>query len=593
MMICNRCQREWNYEELGLACPYCRALARLDSAEAAALFRRAVTYEQDKKYSDAFKRYALLAEAGYPEGEEAYARCFEEGIGTSRDVARAADGYLDAAEHGSVRAAYRLAKMLSTRPRLCDGRGTALFWFRAAEALGSPDAAYSLSSSGDRYGLSDNERFAYLYFAAKGGHLLAARRIAREYRKGRHTPKDPAAALWFYRTLPRLSAFFRLFLRIAYRDITPAEPTVALPAERREALFALGEEATSYGFATTALRLFLLAAEQGSVDATCRAAASYREGIGTAPDLEAAVCLYRRAEECGSADAALMLGRIYEKERSNPTEAERHYRRAAEGGVAEHCYVLGDFYLAHDVAGEGVRQAVPWLRRAAESGCLPAADRLLGIENLLADIYNRAVEAQRSGNVREAFALFENAAASGHADALSNLGYCYQKGLGCAADPRAAAKAYREAVEAGSEAARLNLAVCYIRGIGINREYKRAEALLNGVAKPYREPAKKLLAEIEAVRQKKRAHRLYQAAAAAYHRGDIEGALRLRLASAKLGSPRACYMIGCHFEFGDGVALNREKASRWYETAATAGFSGGHARLKGGYLREKRRISLA
>ena len=482
--------------------------------------------------------------------------------------------------------------MLAARPRLGDGRGTALFWFRAAEALGSPDAAYSLAMSGERYGFSEQERFYYLSLAARGGHVPAVRRIARAYRSGRRVPKDPSAALWFYRTLPRFPGLARLIFRILHGDVKPQEPKLSCPMDRQGDLFALGEEAMAQGFATTALRLFLLAAEQGSVVATCRAAASYREGIGTAPDLDAAVALYRRAEDRGSADAALMLGRIFEKEKADPTEAEKHYLVAAEGGVAEHCYILGDFYLSHDKAGEGVRRAVPWLRRATEGGCLPAADRLLGIENLLSDIYNRAVEAQRAGNVREAFALFENAAASGHPDSLSNLGYCYQKGLGCTADLHAAAHAYLEAVEAGSEAARLNLAVCYIRGIGINRDFKRAEALLVSVAKPYREAARKLLSEIEEVRRSKRAHRLYQAAAAVYHRGDIDSALRLRLAAAKQGSARACYMIGCHFEFGDGVALDREKAARWYETAATAGFLGSHARLKGGYLREKRRISL-
>jgi TPR repeat protein len=97
---------------------------------------------------------------------------------------------------------------------------------------------------------------------------------------------------------------------------------------------------------------------------------------------------------------------------------------------------------------------------------------------------------------------------------------------------------------------------------------------------------------MDAVRDAKRAHRLYSAAAAVYHRGDVEGAIRLRLEAAKSGSARASYMIGCHFEFGDGVVLDRERAARWYESAANAGFLGGHARLKSGYLREKRKIGI-
>jgi TPR repeat protein len=354
----------------------------------------------------------------------------------------------------------------------------------------------------------------------------------------------------------------------------------------------LGEEATTQGFCTTALRLYLLATEAGSIEGALRAASAYLGGVGTPPDREAAFRLYARAEERGSAEAGLALGRIYEREERDLAEAERHYLVAAECGMAEHQYILGDFYINHDKAGEGVRRAVPWLRRAAEGGCRPAAERLLGIDAHLAETYNRAVLAQEAGNVCEAFALYENAAALGHADALSNLGYCLQKGIGCTADLRAAATAYRDAVAAGSEAAIINLAVCYMRGYGVGRSFRRARELLLSAPKPYREAAKKLLLEMDTVRDAKRAHRLYSAAAAVYHRGDVEGAIRLRLAAAKCGSARAAYMIGCHFEFGDGVAPDRERAARWYESAASAGFLGGHARLKGGYLREKRKIGI-
>ena len=369
------------------------------------------------------------------------------------------------------------------------------------------------------------------------------------------------------------------------------EPSPIVTPDRGGALYALGCEAARGTFYTTALRLFLLAVNEGSVEAACRAAAAYREGLGTPTEIDTAIALYRRAEEAGSSEAALWLGRIFEKEKKDLAEAERHYITAAEGGVAEHAYVLADFYLSHDVEGEGVRSAMPWLRAAAGGGCLPAADRLSGIEVLLAETYDRAVEAQKAGNVREAFSLYRSAAALGHADSLSNLGYCYQKGLGCSADRKAAAASYREAVAAGSKAARLNLAVCYINGYGVGRDYQKARALLLDMDEAYREAADDLLSAMDEVRAAKHAHRLYSAAAAVYHRGDVDGALRLRLEAAKGGSARACYVIGCHFEFGDGVPLDRDKAARWYETAAEGGYSGSRSRLKGGYLREKRRFS--
>lgn len=589
-MICNRCRKEWDYEELGLSCPYCHAQAHLDATEAAALFRRAVTYEQDKKYEEALRRYTLLSLAGYPEGEEAYARCLEKGIGAPRDAARAADGYLDAAEHGSCRAAYRLGRLLSVHPRLGDGRGTPSFWFRAAAALGSADAAYALAVSGERYGLSEEERIAYLHAAAGEGHTAAIRRLCRAYRRGRGVERSAGVALWYYRTLPHPSPLMLLVFRLFLGDPSPVEPTVPLLPGRTASLFELGEEAASQGFAATALRLYLPAAEAGHTEAALRVGDAYHEGVGTPADSAAAISYYRRAEAESSAEAALILARIFEREQNDIPEAERHYLAAAECGMAEHQYILGEFYLTHNKKGEGVRRAVPWLRRAAQGGCVAAGDRLSAIDAHLAETYSRAVAAQNAGNVREAFSLFESAAALGHAASLSNLGYCLQKGLGCTADLGAAAAAYREAVAAGSEAARLNLAVCYVHGLGIRRDYAAARALLSDVAEAYRPAAEELAATIEEGRRKKRAQHLYAAAAAVYHRGDVEGAIRLRLAAAKMGSARASYMIGCHFEFGDGVPLDRDKAAVWYEAAATAGFSGSHSRLKGGYLREKRFI---
>ena len=185
MKICTRCQKEWDHTEEGLACPACHTLATLDASEAAELFRRAVSEEQDKRYEIAVRLFSLLSEAGYPEGEEAYARCLEEGLGTSRDYVGAADGFLAAAEHGSVRAAYRLGRLLLLHPRIGVEHGRAAFWLRTAAALGSADAALMLSSLGERLGLSPTERLAYLDAAARGGSKKAIKRMARAYLSGK------------------------------------------------------------------------------------------------------------------------------------------------------------------------------------------------------------------------------------------------------------------------------------------------------------------------------------------------------------------------------------------------------------------------
>ncbi len=587
-MQCKRCYKEWELEETGLFCPVCHTQAHPDADELSALFRRAACAEQDKKYEEASRRYALLALAGVPEGEEAYARCFEAGLGVPRDLARAADGYLDAAEHGSPRAAYRLGRLLRGRSRLAVGRGSAAFWLCAAAALGSADAAWLLARRGKKYGLDEKARRAMLAYAASEGHKGAIRRLTRTYL----WEKDPASALSVYKKLPSPGRIALLVLRLLCKDAPAALLPAPLPMTA-ERMLLLGEEALAGGFHATSLRLFLLAAGEGSLPAAISVGRAYHEGIGTQPNLTVAIDFYRRAAQGGSAEAAFALASIMESEKKNPAEAEVYYLRAAELGTAEHQYALAEFYLERNTAGEGVRRAVPWLRRATSGGCLPAAERLAAIDAHVSETYRRAVEEQKAGNVQKAFALYERAAALGHAASLSNLGYCLQKGIGCQADPGAAARAYREAVAAGSEVARVNLAVCYVNGLGVGRDFSAARALLEGLSDAYRDMAEPLLASISENAERKRAHRLYLRAAAAYHAGRVTEALRLRLAAAKAGSARAAYMLGCHFEFGDGVTLDREKAAAWYEAAAASGFMDEGSRLKGGHLREARRLSQA
>ncbi len=589
MVVCKRCQKEWSLEEAGLLCPSCRTPATPDKAELAALFSRAVALEQDKKDKEAYALYALLCRAGSLDGEEALARLTERGIGTQKDLVRAADAYLEAAEHGSVRSAYRLGRLLLSHPRLSEGRGNAALWLRVASALGNVDASFCLAESRDRLSLPADVRFAYLQLSARAGHRKAASRLFSAYLFGRGVPRSPESAAWALRLLPH-RALRAAVLRLFFKNPLPEEPVAESP-HTAESLLALGNEAMAAGLPTTALRLHLLAADEGSLSAALSVGTAYAEGIGTPRDREAAIAFYSRAAEGGSQEAALLLGRIYEKECGLLSEAEKYYKMAAEHGTAEHQYILGDFYIAHEREGEGVRRAVPWLRRAAAGGCTAAADRLSGIDSYLGDVFQRAVEAQKAGNVREAFVLYERAAALGHAQSLSNMGYCLQKGIGCAVSPRLAVKAYREAVAAGSEAARLNLAACYLSGTGTGRDFAACRRLLAEAREPYLENAARLLAAMDEVRGKKQARRLYSAAAAAYHRGDVEEALRLRLLAAERGSARASYMIGCHFEFGDGVPLDREKAAAWYEAAAEAGFEGGHSRLKSGYLRAHRRLA--
>ncbi len=579
MMTCRNCKKEWNYEDAGVVCPFCRTRNDPGAEEAAALYHKGVCCEQDRKFAEAQKRYRIAAEAGLPAAEEAYARCLEEGIGGRPDPSRAVAFYRMAAEHGSARAAYRIYRCLAANSRLPEQHGSADFWLRVAVALGDSDA---IVCSAFQDGISDEERLYRLHHAAMTGSAKAIRRLAHCYRVGLGTIRSIPAALWYYAAAPHKFAFF---FRLIYRRYTPEKPPQPILPDMAERLLALGEEALGYGLFALAYRLFLLAAERDCLRAKCRLADCYADGIGVAANRRQAIEWYTLAEQDGSIEAAAVLGRLYSD--SDPAAAREHYRRAAESGVPEYCHRYGEFLLTKGRSPD-LLTAARCFRTAAEAGYMPAKERLEEIEGRLNETYERAVAESRAGNVMEAFALYRSAGELGHADALCNYGYCLQKGIGCTVDLRAAADAYRRAVEAGSEAARLNLALCSLGGLGTRRDFRRAEALLRSVSASYTAEAERLLAQMQAQRQRKRAARLYAAATVVYRRGDVAGALELRLKAARMGSARAAYAIGCHFEFGDGVATDRERANRFYESAAAAGFSGSRARLKSGYLKQKR-----
>ena len=66
------------------------------------------------------------------------------------------------------------------------------------------------------------------------------------------------------------------------------------------------------------------------------------------------------------------------------------------------------------------------------------------------------------------------AAEKGFAPAQSNLGLCYDKGIGVQKDDAEAAKWYLKAAEKGDLAAQNNLGFCYEKGLGVKKDASKA-----------------------------------------------------------------------------------------------------------------------
>ncbi|MBL9087636.1 MAG: sel1 repeat family protein, partial [Planctomycetia bacterium] len=270
----------------------------------------------------------------------------------------------------------------------------------------------------------------------------------------------------------------------------------------------------------------------------------------------------RRAARLGHAAAAhrLACGHRYGGfVRKDLAAARRWARVAADAGDAGGMALLAR--LLTDGAPRGDRrrrEAVAWLRRAAELGNFD--DRTnLGVRLHEGDGVRR--------DDREAVRWYRLAAAHGCPSATANLGRCYHRGHGVPRSPRTAARWFRRAAEVFDNAqGAACLAAMYCEGELGPPSPTRAVPWLRRAA---------AMGDPEALGE----------LGVAYHDGqgvtqDHAFAARLYRAGAEAGDPWATYCLGlCHRD-GEGVRRNRRVAARWLRLAVERGVPAARSALR-------------
>ncbi len=157
----------------------------------------------------------------------------------------------------------------------------------------------------------------------------------------------------------------------------------------------------------------------------------------------------------------------------------------------------------------------------------------------------------------EAFRLYREAADSGHAGGMSNLGALYSTGRGVTRDPAEAVRFYRMAAEAGNATAMRNLAIMHASGSGIAQDYQEANRWYRKAADAGNAAAMGDLGiSFETARGVPR---------------DFTEALRWYRKAAEAGEPAGMRNLANMFINGNGVAQDFSEANRWYRKAADAG----------------------
>ena len=539
------------------------------------------------------KAYLAVAEYGYAPAEYRLGQCYEDGLGLPVSPSRAAIYYGLAAEQGHAEAAFGLAVLLRDKHYETPEADLAYFWLRVAAELGAPMALCYL---GDCFhygeGIAANPvRAAYWYMlAAEKGNFEAAYSLAEMYRDGEGVKKN--------------RAYQKYYAEIAYnggirgaermlRTLDGVFAEVPQPIEiknRNEDRFELGYRAYKDGKYTVAALMYSLAAKDGFARAQNNLGVCLERGQGVAKDEKAAVSWYELAANGGYQMAWLNLGDCYRYGRGvavDEAKAFSCYLTAAENGHARAQYVVGNCYFDARLVDRNMPEAMKWYEKSALQGYGDAMEKINSIRADMTQLYNYGVSAYHKGKYEDAVKFYLIAAECGHRGAQCNLGYCYQQGQGCEKDERLAVRYYQKAAEQESGIAELNLGLCYLHGEGgLPISYRKSNeylhrALAHGIAR-----AQEALDENMAARKKKVAQKFYSAAAAMLARGaeNVGEALRFRRIAAELGNPRAMCALGCHYDFGFGVAMDEATAAVWFERARAGGFKN-VSRMKGATLK--------
>lgn len=597
-MKCKKCAYEWQSFGESLTCPGCGTRVTLTSSEKQTLWEEAYEAEKIKDHTLCAKRYFALAEMGDEKAQYAYGECLRRGIGVAANVDEAILWYKAAARRRYPAAAYRLAKCLAESKKYGDSAGRVYFWLRVAAEFGETDAAIELSEAYESgVGVEPSHRHAlfWLMRAAEYGNNDARLTLAKMYYEGNGVEQDLAAARYFMKDVPVVGFRMRRFARRLGSGECEAPAEVTILAREEERL-SLARQAEGDGEYAIASHLYFFAARGGNLEATFRLGRLYEEGLGVPKSPEEARRRYGIAADAGFAEAALRLGILCAEGRGGAVDVEKailYFTRLAEEGNADAAFRLGEIYREGKLVAADLLSAIRYYNSAMASGHEGARLAMDEINTVAGRIYEKASRLEKRGDPDGARDAYRAAALMGHAGAAYASGLMLEHSAKNAEERKEVFAFYRTAAEGGHIGGVYHLALCYRNGYGTARDFAVATELLTVAAKQKHTEAEEELNAMKLAKYRRVARRFYSISSVLYRKGDLVEAIKFRNIAAKLGSARAMYMLGCHFEFGDGLPADRVKASAWYTRAIAAGYDPAHGDLKGGFLRERKKLIVA
>lgn len=560
MIVCQMCGYTGDYKST--VCPQCNKKIILSRDEIADRHERIKKALATRSFETAIENYIILADFGNLEAQRELGILLENGELINRDLDRAMKYFLLAAEQNDAVSAYRYSRLAS---RTSDA--AARFWLVFSAVLGCKEAYVATAEQFVREG--DAERASYFYsLAAEDGDVDATVTMAKRYYGGIGTEPSEAYARYYLDKLA-IPPFHAIKLAYQLRAVEAKEPPRVEFADYDGFIRALAADAEKYKYATAFLKLNRILAERGDMTALTVLGMLYAEGVGCEKNLVIAVQYLERAAAQGNSRAYYYLGDLFTTGKSFEVDINRalgNYRMAAERGIPEAYETMGDIFSDGKLIARNLAHAIELYDKAAEAGISSAARKSEDMKSKRESFFKYAKEAEHL-DPPQSFRYCAISTAMGYPPAIRMLARLYELGRGTDKDTRRAFLWYKTATESGDKHAYYDLGRCYAYGIGVAFDYDMAqecfrEALASGYSTAQRE-----IDRLADNRRRRMAEKNFSTAMRLLYKKKFRAAKYYLDVCKTLGNPKAIYTLGCLYEFGVGIEVNKDYAFSLYEEA--------------------------
>ncbi|MDR0895748.1 MAG: sel1 repeat family protein [Prevotellaceae bacterium] len=394
-----------------------------DSLRAVGLYNRSIKEGNDML----FQQNLQLADRGQTFYCVYIANCYKNGIGTKKDLNKAAGYFVKAARKGSVDAQRDLAMLLLNGKK----PDQAFEWFKMGADQDDPTCVFyygKLLHDGVGVKADPQQGMIYLLKAAEADFPMGQYEVAKAYNTGAGVMKNPEqGALWM--------------MKAAHNGVSNAQYNLALDYVNGNGVAVDYDQATSW---------FALCIPRGHANAFKKL---FEEGEGSLK---------------GSAYHTYLKGLKYYNEKDFDN-ANKQFKIVAKAKVAEGKTMQGVILANKDYRKYNLKKGIKTLIKSAK------ADNTLATY-LLGGIYEAGKGVDK--DMTQASELLQKAAANHYAPALCYLGDMYYEGRGVPQDYSKAVEYYTQAQGLLTPNAAKRLAACYENGEGVMVNQAKAESIL-------------------------------------------------------------------------------------------------------------------